>query len=346
MTGAEFLHQLTAADFSLAKDRLSVLLFRGEEEYWAIRSLQLIKKRLFPEGEGEFNLMELDAGSLSPGEITVALSTTPFFSPTRLVVLRRLEKMKAAFDDDLLRGLSSMASGVILVVMAVSTDRRRKAIKELVNRAMVIDCQPFKPYQARKWVMEEARRMRVPVSTTIAELLVELRGTSPAMLRKELEKALLYQGGEKKTLTREEWIRLIGGSTEDNVFALIDRISQGDLGAALRELDLLFSSGESEFMLLFMFARQIRELFRARVFIDQGKGSAALQKELNCHPYVAEKLITQARGVSYSRLRAAHRRILRADYRLKSGVSASRLELEMVVMDLTSKVGGVYNSKE
>lgn len=86
-----------------------------------------------------------------------------------------------------------------------------------------------------------------------------------------------------------------------------------------------------------MLSRQIR-LLLLTVILQQRKGSPVesgeLAKELACHLYTAEKLVTQVQKLSFARLRAAHRRLVEADLRIKTGQSWPRLELEMLLYDL------------
>lgn len=330
MNGAVCLRKLKEGEV------LNPLLFLGEEDYWLTKSLEILRRRLFTGEEGDFNRVDLEAGALTEGELLTALSTPPFLSPARMVILRAVDKIKPAAENDLRRGLEVMADGVYLIMTAAHLDQRRRFSKELLQRATVVECPRLKAYEAKKWVLAEAGSMKAPLSPEIAGLLVELRGASLAMLRNELEKALLYMGNDKKGLTKEEWMDLLGEATESNIFALIDRITEGETGAALTLLHQLLAVGEAEMKLLYLFGRQIRQLFQALALIEEGRGREALQKELSCHPYVAEKLLNQARKLSYRRLRSAHRRVLEADYRVKTGQSDPRLELEMTVVELTA----------
>jgi len=312
-----------------------ILLFQGEEEYWVAQGLAEMRKKLFPEGQEEFNSVDLEAGSLEEGTLNAALSTPPFLAPHRLVILRGLEGIKTKVDLELVAALDRLPEGLYLLITAKKPDQRRKVFKEVHKRGTVVECRPFKVYEAKKWLVAEGKKMGLAVSPAVSDLLLERRGVSLSMLHSELEKALIYQGGERE-LSLEEWMDLIGGAAEGNIFALIDHTSEGDLRGALGVLDRLLRDGEPEMKILFMLGRQIRQLFQAWFFLQEGRGKEALQHELKCHPFVAEKLVNQARPLSFLQLRSTLHRILQADYRIKSGVNEPQLELEMTVLDLTS----------
>jgi DNA polymerase-3 subunit delta len=311
-----------------------VLLFQGEEEYWINRGLAEIRRRLFPAHEEEFNLVDLEAKTLETGVLKTTLLSLPFLFPTRLVILRGIEEMKPDYDQELLQGLKGMPDGIYLVVTAKKADQRKKAVKELMACGTVVDCSPLRVYEVKKWLAEEGRKLGLKMTAKISDLLIERRGTSLGLLRQELEKALIYKGDEQ-ILTLAEWTDLIGASAESNIFALIDHTSAGNSGAALQGLAQLLRDGEPEMKILFMLGKQIRQLFIAWLFLQEGKGEEALRQELKCHSFVAEKLIVQGQRLSFAQLSSAMHRVLQADWRIKTGMSDQRLELEMAVLDLS-----------
>lgn len=311
-----------------------VLLFQGEEEYWINRGVAEMRRRLFPDHEEEFNLVELEAKALEAGALKTTLLSLPFLFPTRMVILRGIEEMKPDYDQELLQGLKGMPDGIYLVVTAKKADQRKKAVKELIACGTVVDCSPLRAYEVKKWVVEEGRKLGLKITSEITDLLIERRGTSLGLLRQELEKALIYKG-EEKILTLVEWTDLIGASAESNIFALIDQTSVGNSGAALEGLAQLLNDGEPEMKILFMLGKQIRQLFIAWLFLQEGRGEEALRQEIKCHPFVADKLVAQGRRLSFAQLCSAMHRVLQADWRIKKGMSDQRLELEMVVLDLS-----------
>lgn len=332
MTGAEYIKRLQKGDPP------STSFFYGEEDYWIKTCLYALRKRLFPGAEAGFDQEDLNAGEVSVESLANLLRTPPFFGSARLVILRRIEELDTACDALFLTALASPVAGVFLVVTAEKPDRRRKIFQELTKKAAVVEAQPLKGYAVRRWVMEEAGRLGLRIPSEIAGLLVEYRGTSLTALMNELEKAVLYAGEDKSELTRDEWLVLLGEATETNLFAMLDRLTEGKTGEALRLLDRLLAGGEAEMKLFYMLSRQIR-LLLLTIILQQKKGSplgsGELAKELHCHLYTAEKLVAQVQNLSFARLRAAHHRLVRADLRIKTGQSWPRLELEMLLYDLT-----------
>ena len=134
-------------------------------------------------------------------------------------------------------------------------------------------------------------------------------------LMNELEKAALYAGEGKSGPTWDEWLVLLGEPTETNLFAMLDRVSEGKNKEALRLLDQLLAGARPRWKLFYMLSRQIR-LLLSTLLLRQGRGlpleSRGLAKELGCH-LSSGKLLVQAENLSFARLRAAHHRLVQAD---------------------------------
>jgi DNA polymerase-3 subunit delta len=162
-----------------------------------------------------------------------------------------------------------------------------------------------------------------------------MKGTSLFVLKNELVKVKTYCGEEQKAVSMAEWGALLGEASATNVFQMIDGVIAGKTGVALNLLHRLLKAGEPELKILALLGTEVRRLFIAWTLQTAGRGHE-LQKELGCHAYVAEKTRKKAAALTYQQLRRAHQRILTADYRLKTSGFPPSLELEGVILDLSS----------
>ena len=313
------------------------VLFVGEEEYWRATGISLIKQLLFPEAEEEFNLVVMELKETEPSLLGAELKASPFFGNTRLLILKGLEDLNTAAEEVLLAGLPGLAPGVFLILTANHLDQqKRKYFKDMVE---TVDCAPLKVYEAKRWVDQEARTIGLQLSPSQIDLLLDMKGTSLFGLKNELVKVKTYCGKDQKTVTMVEWDSLLGEASETNIFQMIDGAIEGKTGVALNFLHRLLKAGEPETKILALLGTEVRRLFLAWTLRTVGRGHD-LQKELACHPYVANKIRKKAEGLTYQQLRRAHQRILTADYRLKTGQTEAGLELEAVVLDLGSYFTG------
>lgn len=312
------------------------VLFLGEEEYWVQSGIAALKRLLFTEKDEDFNYVDLELKSAERLTLTEWLGNPPFFGANRLVILRGLDEMKANLETTFLNLLPNTADGVYIVLTARHLDRRKKFIKELLPMVETSDCPILKVYEARKWVDQEAKKLGLNLSPEQRNLLLEVKGVSLMSIHNELIKLRTFLSGEKAMVSMEEWSSLLGEASATNIFAMLDGMFEGKSGSALQQLTRLLDAGEPEFRILALLGGEVRRLLMAWDLLQQGRG-ATLQKELGCHPYVAEKLRKRVKTVTYHQLRQAHRRLIEADYRMKTGGGGEpQLELEMALLDLGS----------
>lgn len=315
------------------------VLFLGEEDYWRVTGITRLKKLLFPGAEDEFNLVRLEIKETEAALLSTELAATPFFGQTRLLILEGLEEMKPGQEEVILAALPRLAPGVFLILTARHLDQRKKAVKEIMAMVETVDCAPFKLYEAKRWVSQEAKARGLKLTPAQLDLLLEMRGTSLLALANELAKVKTYCGGMGQAVPPEEWSALLGEASETNIFQMIDGAIQGETGTALQLLHRLLKTGEPEMKILAMLGTEVRRLFIAWSLLQAGR-SHEIQKELACHPYVAEKIRKRAETLTYRQLRQAHRRLLEADFRLKTGQADPALELDTVILDLGAFLAG------
>lgn len=317
------------------------ILFWGEEEYWLNTGISMIKQLLFTVDEEQFNRVDLDLKSVEGENIIDWVGTPPFFGSNRLVILRGLENLNSSQETSFLNSIERAADGVIIIITARHLDRRKKFIKKVLELFTEIQCSPLKAFEARKWVMAEAKKMGLNLSMEKANYLIEIKGTSLSNLKNELIKMQTFMGEDKQRISAEEWESLLGEASEANIFQMMDGALEGKPGEAIILLKRLLAAGEPEIKILAMLGGQIRRLMIAWILIEQGREND-LQKELACHPYMAKKLRARAQGLTYQQLRLAHQRVLRTDYKLKTGAVDPQIEMEMVLLDL----GIVFTERE
>ena len=309
------------------------ILFLGEEEYWSATGISLIKNLLFPNAEEDFNLVEIEVKTVDASILGAELATAPFFENTRLLILKGLEDLKTAQEEVLVAGLPRLVPGVMLVLTARQLPQ--KTVKQLKPLVEMVECGPLKAYEAKRWVAQEGKALGLQLSPPQIDLLLEMKGTSLFVLKNELVKVKTYCGEKQKTVSMDEWGALLGEASATNIFQMIDGAIEGKTGAALNLLHRLLKAGEPEMKILALLGTEVRRLFIAWTLRTAGR-SHDLQKELGCHAYVANKIGKKATNLTYQQLRRAHQRILTADYRLKTGQSPPGLELEAVILDLSS----------
>lgn len=305
----------------------------GEEDYLAAHALELLRAAAVGP-EDFFNYQRFDAGGSPMVEIINAAATLPAFADRRMIVLTRAEALPADEQALLAAHLETLSPTTCLVVTAAKADQRRRLFSVLLQRAVVINCQPLLERELPAWLNSQATALGLQLSTEVVHALVEQTGTSLHALTNELEKLRAHTAGlESHThaapvkIELEALTQLVAHGREHSIFELTDAVGDRRLGAALLIARRLLNQGEQPVGLIAMLTRHLRRLWIARCALDAGQAPAALAQRLGVMPRYAETLSRQAAGFTSRQLQRALARCLVADAQLKGG----RLPKEQVV---------------
>ena len=159
-------------------------------------------------------------------------------------------------------------------------------------------------------------------------------GENLRLLYQEIEKLLTY-AGPGRDLQKADVEALVHYAREARIFDLVDAIGQRQRETALRLLHQMLDDGTAPAYLMVMFARQFRLLLQGRELLDGGAGKEAIVAALKLHPFVADKVLLQARNFTLEHLERIYRRLLDADVAMKTGRAEETVALDLLVVELT-----------
>jgi len=258
------------------------------------------------EGLRAFNVERLYGGEMKVADLVDAASTFPMMVPRRVVLVLEAEKLlipkresKAAEEEQerLEAFLNAPAAHTTVVFVCGPLDMRRRAVKQLLARAHVVNCGHIESEgDAERWVRARATRDGTQIDAATARALVARVGLDIGRLRAAVERLGLYALGRQ--ITQEDVRDAVPAGPETQAdFGIAKAIWRNDAREALRELGASLDGGAVPVMIM-------------------GQLRAA-----------AEKL-------PGSRLRAAIDAVFRTDLALKSSGGDPRILLERLVVEL------------
>jgi DNA polymerase-3 subunit delta len=134
-------------------------------------------------------------------------------------------------------------------------------------------------------------------------------------------------------VTTEDVMLLTAQEHEGNIFDLVDAIGERNGKAALSQLQILLERSDA-LEISGMITRQYRLLLQAREILEEGGGENQVRDELNLHPFVAQKLTSQARRFKIGQLEDIYRRLLKIDLDIKTGGMPGDVAYEVLVTEL------------
>jgi len=352
------------------RDRL--LLFHGPETRAREEALTALIAERLPEEDRDLNLEFHDGGEpgFSPAAVLQGARQVGMFSAARVVVVRRAERLREARHERarqlLAEGLCTVPPTATVVFIAGSDDEggRRPAggplgepltgvIKELGR----IENFPFLKSDALGGrLKQEAERAGKRLTAPAAALLAQRAGPELGRALLELDKLVSY-AGERQEITEEDVGRLVPGSVEESIFALLNHVALGNRRQAVDTLRRLLEGGEPAARILPMVGRTLRQLMQAKFLREHGVRSGSARESLPdalrgalpadgdlyasaAQPWQRERLWDQSGRLSWEQLRAAVDALALADAGAKgweSGPQDPELAAELLVIRLSSR---------
>lgn len=274
-----------------------------------------------------------------PGKVLEACMQVPMLSARRLVELDEPEaigKGRGAANpkllDELVAYLGKPLSSCVLVITSLGIDARSRLVTTAKKTGVVEKFEGLrKAEDAAAYVAEHAREQGISIDRAAITALVERVGTNLSGLTSGLEQASLHAGAGAPVRAADV-AAVVADAREAVVFDLTDAVGMGKHERALAVLGRMLAQADgamSEVLpLQSMLARQLRLLMLAH---GVGLRTGELEARAGVPPFVARKLVDQARSFPLRRLRRAFAALVRLDSDLKGGSLVAGREPELAL---------------
>jgi len=108
---------------------------------------------------------------------------------------------------------------------------------------------------------------------------------------------------------------------------LTDALSNKNKAMAVKLFKEQLDAGLADQYLLFMVTRQFKILLRIKQAMEVGQNSRQIITDLKIHPFAAQKGMAQARNFSLNVLKEIFKKLIKIDYKIKSGQGEARVML-------------------
>ena len=308
----------------------------GKERFLVERAVALLKERVLTPATRDFNYDLFYGKEAGAQKVLSAARTLPMMAKRRLVVVRDADGLDAKQLGDLAGYVEAPAPETCLVFVAEKADLRMKFFGAFKKRGQLIKLDPLPDRMLPAFVRSEAQARSLRCEGGAAELIADEVGADLGQLVDAVERLALFVG-ERKTIRPEDVEEVVATTRQRSVFELCDAVGMGDAARALSALGSLLGAREPPLRVLAMIGRTVRQLMTVRDLGDRRAGRGEIMERLGVPPFVADKLLEQARRLDASALRAMHGAIFRTDLELKSSKLDDERVMELLVLELARK---------
>ncbi|MGC9399402.1 MAG: DNA polymerase III subunit delta [Anaerolineae bacterium] len=313
-------------------------LFHGEnmlEQEEALASLL--------EGEARDEFADLNTERLSPPVALEALQhacdTLPFLGGRRVVIVKQtLKRAGERWLKDLVAYLPKVPSSTLLVFLENEKLPARHPVLKLAKQEGA-EVRYFGLPDVRRdlphWVQKRVARYGGQIEPAAVGLLVHNFGARLRQLDQEIQKLLLYHGGEGQISVKDVRRLVPYVQSADVIFALVDALGKREPRTAAHHLHRLLDVGEHPLGIFGMIARQYRLLIQVRWLSERAATEEEIAKRLSLHPFVAKKTRSQATFFTHEQLKRAYEILTENDLLIKTGRLTPEAALDLLVAQLT-----------
>ena len=313
-------------------------VFHGEETYLRDHCLGQLRERLLEGAMAEFNLHTLEGKELTPRALEEAVDCLPVMGERTLVVVRDCDLFRAGEKEreEYIRVFSQLPDYCCVVfvydTVPYKSDARTRLAGAIQKHGSVVEFARQEQSDLADWVRRRFRALGKDIAAGQANYLIFLCGDLMNGLIGEIEKVGAYARGPR--ITQEDIDAVASPRLDAVVFQMTDAISAGNFDRAAAVLGELFRMQEPPIRILYSLGRQLRQLYSARLALENKKGTAWLAGLWGLKGYPADKLLQSARRFTLPWCRRAVVRCAQADLAMKSGGGDGKELLAGLLLEL------------
>ena len=295
-------------------------IFHGEETYLRDKSLEQMKELLLTGGLDDFNYHLLAGKDFTLSRLHEMVDAMPMMSERSMVVVTDWD-MEKGDREGLMELLGDLPEYVCLVfvydVLEYKPDNRARLAKLVKEKGKVVNFTSQDQKKLVRWVDARFQALGHEISEGDAKYLIFRCGDLMTGLISEIGKIGAYAKGRR--ITQQDIDAVSTPQLDAVIFNLTDAIAAKNFDKAFSVLGDLLHMQEPPIKLLAALAKQVRQLYTARLAVEEQKSVKWFMELWGFRrEFQAEKLFQSCRRFTLDWYRWALLRCEKADLELKS----------------------------
>lgn len=320
--------KMLAEDIKNGSFKSSYLLY-GEEAYLRTQYKNRLKNALADPSD-TMNFSRFEGKGIDPAEIISLAETLPFFAERRLILIEDSGFFKNKCDE-LADYLPNMPDTTCLLFVETEVDKRNRLYKAVQKYGRVTEFQLQDERTLMKWILGTLKKENKKITESTLQLFLERTGSDMENIHMELEKLLSYTIG-RAVITSEDVEEICTMQTTGQIFEMIRAIAEKKQRLALDLYYDLLALKEPPMRILFLIARQFNQLLLVKSLTAKGMDRASVASKAQVAPFIAGRLMTQAKSFTMQQLRNAVQDCVDAEEAVKTGRMTDVLSVEILIV--------------
>ncbi len=222
---------------------------------------------------------------------------------------------------------------IIFELNADKVDSRKKITKKISEIGKVFEVKKLETNDLFQIIEKRFKDNNYTISTELINYLVSLLNDNYENVNNELDKIFLL-GKEDKNITKEDLDGLIIPSLDDDIFSLIDAITNKDKNKSIKLYQEFINRNEDMIKIIYLLASKYRLMLQVRLLSDRGYLESDIAKTMQIHPYRAKMVLREAYKYELSNLIKILKELDYLDRDIKLGNVDKNLALEVFLLKI------------
>lgn len=339
------------------------IIFCSFDEKLIRDSIKAIEKQYINEDFKQLNYVEIDGVETDSNTVLNCCETLPVLSEKRMVVIYRSEflrggsvkkgeneeqdententddKSEPNINGDMYKFISAYAEKIpkccILLMYYVLKDKREKIsnrVTKLDKKVSIVKDEKQNKLVFEKRVKDVFQDKGKDIGNLELKLFCNVVSTNMAIAENEIEKLCCYV--DDRNITRNDIEIMFHRTEDDDIFNMVDYLSQKRPEKAIQILNKLTNEGGKIPLILYMIERQYKLLIKIKLELQAGNGKNYITSYLKLNPYICEKMIRQCEQFKLNKLMKNLEYCTDAEKRIKSISLNAKTEIEILIIKL------------
>lgn len=290
----------------------------------------------------EINISLINKYDLEVSPVDVILEdalTMNLFADKKVIIIENAYIFGSSSDqkisDRFLEYFNTFNSStyIIFELNVDKVDSRKKITKKISEIGKVFEVKKLETNDLFQIIEKKFKDNNYTISTELINYLVSLLNDNYENINNELDKIFLL-GKEDKNITKEDLDGLIIPSLDDDIFSLIDAITNKDKNKSIKLYQEFINRNEDMIKIIYLLASKYRLMLQVRLLSDRGYLESDIAKTMQIHPYRAKMVLREAYKYELGNLIKILKELDYLDRDIKLGNVDKNLALEVFLLKI------------
>lgn len=316
-------------------------IFCGLDEELIKEGISGIVKKVIEPGFEDLNYIRLDGITTTFYDVMNACETLPFMGEKKVVLVYRANFLKDKTDsenskmyNEISKYLKNMPEHTILIMYYLFNDKRdtpkkSRRLTALDKVSKVVHCDKLKKDRYYKKVEDVFKSRGKSIGKIELRYFAEKVQNNFDIIKREADKLIAYTNGRE--ITKLDIDKLIPNKSEDDIFDLIDFISQRNVEKALDLMDELLFKADQHMLIVTNIENNFKRLYEIKVLMSKGKRADELASRFRLPTFIIEKLMRQCNKFTIKQLQELMIICLDTEKKIKTSGIDKKTEMELML---------------